>query len=228
VDAKLSIAQTLTSYSTIAPNGFLLLDGSAYSETVFSELFAVLGHDWDEIFGQDPPPSGFFRIPISQKLYLKSLDENNSEIVTSDFNFFTLPLEYIYSGKNMKTHLIKNDDLLNNYDYIDGFIRNLVYKNNDFESNYFDTIDFGFERIYENDNFELNYDYNDGFSSFAKYLNDDLLSNGIPYNGFASFVEYKNNDLLNNGVVHGGFSVLLRFENIDFQANEIYNDGFIY
>jgi len=45
------------------PSGWLWCDGSEKSKTTYSDLFAVIGKQWDTCEGVDPPAEGFFRLP---------------------------------------------------------------------------------------------------------------------------------------------------------------------
>lgn len=45
------------------PDGWLLCDGSEYSETTYATLFAAIGTTWNTFNGQSAPAGGNFRVP---------------------------------------------------------------------------------------------------------------------------------------------------------------------
>lgn len=49
---------------TTAPSGWLLCDGTAYSETLYPSLFTAIGSSYATSGGQTAPASGLFRVPI--------------------------------------------------------------------------------------------------------------------------------------------------------------------
>jgi microcystin-dependent protein len=46
-----------------APSGWLLCDGTAYDQTLYPALFAVIGSTYNNASGQPSPSAGFFRVP---------------------------------------------------------------------------------------------------------------------------------------------------------------------
>lgn len=49
---------------TTAPSGWLLCDGTAYSQTLYPSLFTAIGSSYATSGGQTAPASGLFRVPI--------------------------------------------------------------------------------------------------------------------------------------------------------------------
>jgi microcystin-dependent protein len=47
-----------------APSGWLLCDGTAYSQTLYPALFAMIGNTYATSGGQSAPAAGLFRVPI--------------------------------------------------------------------------------------------------------------------------------------------------------------------
>lgn len=47
-----------------APTGYLLCDGTAYSTTVYPDLYAAIGNAYATSGGQTAPASGLFRVPL--------------------------------------------------------------------------------------------------------------------------------------------------------------------
>lgn len=52
------------------PAGYLACDGSVLAEGDYPDLFAAIGHLWDEFRGQSAPAAGFFRVPLFNGLAL--------------------------------------------------------------------------------------------------------------------------------------------------------------
>ena len=59
---------------TVAPAGWLLCDGTAYSTTTYATLFAVIGSAYNTSAGQAAPAAGNFRVPIMQGRVPAGLD----------------------------------------------------------------------------------------------------------------------------------------------------------
>jgi microcystin-dependent protein len=64
---------------TTAPTGYLLCDGTAYSQTLYPALFAVLGSTYATMGGQSAPAAGTFRVPLMNGRVAVGRDSTQTE-----------------------------------------------------------------------------------------------------------------------------------------------------
>jgi microcystin-dependent protein len=64
---------------TTAPLGYLLCDGTAYSQNLYPALFAVLGSTYATMGGQAAPAAGTFRVPLMNGRVVVGLDSTQTE-----------------------------------------------------------------------------------------------------------------------------------------------------
>lgn len=198
------------------PNGSLECDGSEYSESVFSVLFAVIGHTWDRAGGQDAPTVGYFRVPISQDLLLfnPSEYESTDEAKIGTYKHNTIlggalaPVKCIVSGKDFSNKSYSNDDFFANGE----------------------TDTFGITASYSNTDFLANVANNVGFGNELEYTNGSFVPNMAANVGFAGEVmEYTNGSFVTNMSSNVGFAGSeTAFNNSNFSLNESSNVGFTY
>lgn len=67
---------------TTAPTGYLLCDGTAYSQTLYPALFAVLGSTYATMGGQAAPAAGTFRVPLMNGRVVVGRDSTQTEFDT--------------------------------------------------------------------------------------------------------------------------------------------------
>jgi microcystin-dependent protein len=60
-----------------APTGWLFCNGTAYSQTAYSELFGVIGSTYNTHCGQSAPAAGEFRVPNYKGRVLAGLDPSD-------------------------------------------------------------------------------------------------------------------------------------------------------
>ena len=67
---------------TSAPSGWLMCDGTAYSQTAYPALFSVLGATYATMAGQTAPAAGMFRVPRMNGRVPVALDSTQTEFDT--------------------------------------------------------------------------------------------------------------------------------------------------
>jgi len=67
---------------TTAPAGWLLCDGTAYSQTIYASLYTVIGGTYNTSAGQSAPAVGTFRVPILTGRIPVGLDSAQTEFDT--------------------------------------------------------------------------------------------------------------------------------------------------
>lgn len=77
---------------TVAPTGYLVMDGSELSETTYANLFAAIGTAWNTTGGVGAPVAGNFRLPPSQignlGLYKRGVGVTNGAVGTYQADVF--------------------------------------------------------------------------------------------------------------------------------------------
>jgi hypothetical protein len=77
---------TIITYpSATPPTGYLLCDGSAYSTTTYSALYAIIGGTYDTMRGASTPGSGMFRVPNLSGLAVIGAGSAASDPTTSPY-----------------------------------------------------------------------------------------------------------------------------------------------
>ncbi len=247
------IGQEFTFYGKGRIPGFsVALDGSYYSKTIFSELYAALGDEWNEAFGQDAPPGDFFRVPVSQDLLLLSFDSGDN----SDTGIYLVnnaigrvsPIKCMWSSYRVEFKQFVNDDFGFYASAVSGFLTSPRFSNDDFRLNVAYNVGFGDEEQFINDNFSnfvvsisgfgsshrqanLNFlfdvAYNRGFGIHNRFSNTDFAAYAELTIGIGLSALYSNDDFDLNGVSSTGFTVLVRLSNSNFSVNVEENIGFV-
>jgi len=230
--AAIGMEFTIYGSSRNIPGFAVPLDGRYYSKVIFSELYSILGDDWNTVFGQVEPPTDYFRVPVSQDLLLYSLDEDgNSNMGTYHYNSIinrVSPIKCIWTSYRVERKTFVNDDFEAYAVSMSGFTRNVSYENLDFELTAIYSVGFGIAQTFNNTDFTALASYIQGFANHERYGNTDFTALASYIQGFANHERYGNTDFTALASYIQGFANHENYGNTDFSINVAINNGFIF